>query len=126
MYVDGGSGSGAQSMIVPAVVSADIAPTTVSSRTKAHESGGQCVSFRPQGKKIATAGNDGILKLWNTSLSPDCKEIRISTGPVSCLQFNTIGSVIAAGDSNSQINLVKVKPGLEIATRLQGHQDIVN
>ena len=34
--------------------------------------------------------------------------------------------MIAAGDANSQIALLKVKPGMEVASLLQGHKDIVN
>jgi len=49
------------------------------------------VCFRPQGNKLATAGNDGLVKLWSTNLNSEFKQLRVSGGPVSCLAFDTTG-----------------------------------
>jgi len=122
-FEDGGSGTN----FVPLVIENDLPPTYVMNRVKAHENGGQCVTFRPQGNKIATAGSEGTVKLWNPSLNTgECKTIKVSNGPVSSLAFDNAGTMIAAGDSNSQINMIRIKPGMEVAFKLQGHQDIIN
>ena len=91
-------------------------------RVKAHDSGSHCVAFNPLGTKIASGGSDGILKLWNTTLSKiENKILKVSNGPVSSIAFNSIGTMLAAGDCDSQINLINVKPQLSIVGKLQGH-----
>ena len=57
-----------EDMFVPVTVSDCHPPSWVKDRVKAHDNGGQCVAFSPQGTKIATAGNDGYVKLWSTNL----------------------------------------------------------
>ena len=115
-----------QSMILPQISMNSVPPSYVFSRTKAHETGGSCVVFRPQGNKIGTAGNEGIVKLWTLNLNSEYKSVKVSNGPVSCLNFNTTGELMAAGDNASQIALIKIKPDLQIVEKLQGHKDIVN
>ena len=43
-------------------------PSEVEVKTLAHDTGGQCIAFSPLGKKIATAGADGKVKLWEMGL----------------------------------------------------------
>ena len=108
-FIDGGSGAG--NIIAAAVIENNSPPSYVAARVKAHDTGGNCVAFRPQGNKIATAGNDGVVKLWTTTLSStESKSLRISSGPISSLAFSASGAMIAAGLSNREINLIKIKP----------------
>ena len=65
---DGGSGA---DTFVPVVIENNTPPSYVAARAKAHETGGQCVVFRPQGNKVASAGNDGFVKLWQLSLKAE-------------------------------------------------------
>ena len=105
---DGGSGG---PLDAPIIIENCVPPTRVSAKVRAHENGGQCIAFGPQGKKIASGGKEGIVKIWKTNLSNnDCKSLRISNGPISCLAYNTGNSLLAAGDCNSQISFVKLKP----------------
>ena len=54
------------------------------------------------------------------------RELKICNGPVSTVTFNQMGTMLAAGDATSQIALMKIKPGMEVVSLLQGHKDIVN
>ena len=55
------------------------------------------------------------MKLWTQNLNmSEKRELKICNGPVSTVAFNQTGSLIAAGDANSQIALMKIKPGMEI------------
>ena len=93
-------------------------PGHVVARVKAHDSA-QCVVFRPQGNKIVSAGNDGYVRLWTENLSmSEKREHRLCNGPVSTVAFNQVGSMFAAGDAHHQINLLKLKPGLEVISQL--------
>lgn len=122
-FADGGYGS---INFAPVAVQSSVAPTYVSCRVKAHDIGG-CLAFRPQGNKIVSAGNEGVVKLWGTNLnSGDTKQVKVSNSPVSTLTFNQMGSIVAAGDSSSQISLIKIKPNFEVQSRLQGHQGMIN
>ena len=90
-------------------------PSQVKAQVKAHDSA-QCVAFRPQGNKLASAGADGYVKLWTQNLSvSEKRELKICNGPVSTVAFNQTGSLIAAGDASSQIAMLKIKPGMEIS-----------
>ena len=51
----------------PLIIDKSIPPTYVSNRIRAHEHA-QAVVFNPQGNRIASAGSDGIVKLWKTNL----------------------------------------------------------
>ena len=76
-------------------------PGEVAQKTVAHDNGGQCLAFNPQGKKIATGGTDGKVKIWDKNLSANVKWMSISQGSVSCISFDFNGDIIAAADSNS-------------------------
>ena len=122
-----GSLAGAANMPVQLATEMNYPPTQVDKQVRAHDNGAACVVFRPQANKLVTAGNQGYVRLWTPNLDVnEKKEVRLSNGPVSCVSFNQAGSIIAAGDCNSQINLIRLKPGMEVLSKLQGHQDIVN
>lgn len=59
--------------MIPVSLNECYPPSEVAFKTLAHETGGQCVSFRPQGNKLATGGTDGIVKLWDKTLSTNNK-----------------------------------------------------
>ena len=86
-------------------------------RVKAHDHGSQCLAFRPQGNKLATAGSEGVVKIWDVKLGADTKQCRVSNGPVSCLNYNSSGSMLVAGNTRSEICLMTLKPTFEIKSK---------
>ena len=109
---DGGSGSGGGFVPVHEY-NKNSPPSYVAYRVKAHEISGQCIAFSPKGNKLVSAGGEGIVKLWGMSLSEsDMKQCRVANSPISSLIFNQNGSTLAAADTNSQINIIKVKPSM--------------
>ena len=65
------------------------------------------------------------MKLWDAALK-ECKVFHIPQGPISSMTFNASGQILAAADGSYQINLIKLKPQMEVSARLLGHRDIVN
>jgi len=93
---------GSANSFIPPIVDNTVPPSHVVYRVKAHESGSHCVAFNPYGSKILSGGSDGILKLWNMHLSQvENKTLKVSNGPISSIAYNSIGTMIAAGDSES-------------------------
>jgi WD40 repeat protein len=79
------------------------------------------VSFFPDGKTIASAGNDGVVRLWNVA---DGMEHALTRGPgtgrVQHLAFSPTGKVLAsvAGDGPIQMwDIVKGIPGQALVRR---------
>jgi len=70
---DGNGGGGGNS--IPIMTGHNYPPGEVVVKTVAHETGGQCLAFSPQGKKIATGGTDGKVKVYDKGLSHNCKWI---------------------------------------------------
>ena len=65
----------------------------------AHEGAGHAVAIRPNGKKIASVGQDGLVKLWDDHLSSDFKSLKLHSSSASSLDFNFDGSLLVLGDS---------------------------
>ena len=57
-------------------------------KQKAHEGGAECLSFSFDGKKIATGGGDGCVKLWDTMGTAETKTAILGRGSISCLAIN--------------------------------------
>ncbi len=82
------------------------------------------VSFSPDGKILAGAGNTAVIKLWDAI---NGTEIRILTGhQYECLSvaFSPDGKILACGSRDGTIKLWEVESGKELRT-LTGHSDDV-
>jgi len=81
------------------------------------------VSFSPDGGAIASASDDGTVKVW-TSYGKEIESLDRHTGPVYSVSFSPTGEVIASGGNDGTIRLWE-RNGYEMAT-LVGHQGAVN
>ena len=70
------------------VLSVCYPPTEPVRKQKAHDGGAECLSFSFDGKKIATGGGDGMVKLWDTIGQAETKIASVGRGSVSCLAIN--------------------------------------
>ncbi len=84
-----------------------------------HEMGVYGVSFSPDGQTIASASEDGTIKLW-TLEGEEFKTLLGHSGPVNDVSFSPNGQIIASADRYGAVKLWDFS-GQEIQT-LKGHQ----
>jgi len=91
---------------------------------KAHH--GQFIaSFVPAGRMLATAGRDGILKLWDCSTLKQISKLGRTSNAFYSIAFSPDGSRIAAGTAYGAIELYDLITGNQMAA-LNAHTDRVD
>lgn len=63
-----------------------------------------CVAFHPRLPLVATAGFDGIVRLWDTTAGKTTAEIQTNTGKVLSLAFTPDGKYVFWGGDNHEIH----------------------
>jgi WD40 repeat protein len=81
------------------------------------------VAYHPQGKAIASGGDDRRLQIW--SMEGDCHYSIPHPRGINTVAFSPGGEYIASGSSDNQIYLWHVETG-EPITQLTGHKGDIN
>ena len=81
------------------------------------------VSFSPDGKAIASASDDGTVKIW-TSYGEEIATFARHVGPVYSASFSPTGEIIASAGDDGRVKLWD-RNGSELLTFI-GHQGAVN
>lgn len=82
------------------VASEDTVPVSMSLRKTAHENGCTVMDFNPNGL-LATGGNDGYVKVWDTKTGFDSKNCKLlNCMSISCLRCTQQGNLVACAGSD--------------------------
>src|SRR5262249_44306148 len=79
----------------------------------------QALAFDPNGERLASGGNGGVLKIWDLK-SRACKEITQAHVDICSLAFSNDGRRLVSGGSDNLIKIWDAETGLLCQT-LKGH-----
>ncbi len=83
------------------------------------------VAFSPDGKRLATCGEDKITRLWDAGTHRTIATMHGHSDAVQAVAFSPDGETLATGGSDSSVRLWSVPAGKEKDT-LTGHSDWVS
>ena len=84
-----------------------------------HPGGATAVAFAPDGRTLATAGYDGVIRLWETAGGRPAATLREARGTVWSLDYSPDGARLAAAGEDGVVRLWD--PAGRIVGRLAGH-----
>jgi WD40 repeat protein/tetratricopeptide (TPR) repeat protein len=90
-----------------------------------HSSGVKEVAYSPDGKLLASCGDDHTIRLWDVASARELRTLVGHTDMVTSLTFSPDGRRLASCSSDHTIKVWDVEMGQEIKT-LAGHTDNVN
>lgn len=86
----------------------------------AHDGVAWSVTWHPDGKRLASAGNDGTIKLWDAQSGERLLTLRGSSGALLAAAWSPDGKKLAAGGADQSV--IVLEPAVEPEARLlSGH-----
>jgi WD40 repeat protein len=74
----------------------------------------RALAMSPDGKLIASAGDDRVVQLWETDSGKPAASLRDHTDWVLCLRFNPAGNLLASGGHDGLVRLWDVAAGKKL------------
>ena len=88
---------------------------------KGHKGHVTAVSYSRDGRMLASASNDGILKLWNTLNWSELRQFDKVEFPLNCVSFSPDSRLLAGGSGDNSVRLWDTGTG-KILHELKGHK----
>ncbi len=82
----------------------------------------QCVAFSPDGSKLATASQDGTVKVWDVETGRELVHYAGHTDSVRGVAFSPNGKHIASGGADKEVHIWDATTGKDVKT-LTGHTE---
>ncbi|MBT6153106.1 MAG: hypothetical protein HOK71_09535 [Planctomycetaceae bacterium] len=83
-----------------------------------HTGSATAVAFHPQGKQLASVGEDGTLRIWNIATAP--KLLAGHAKSVTAVSVSPTGKLLATGSADNSVRLWNMANGAAVRT-LSGH-----
>jgi WD40 repeat protein len=82
------------------------------------------IAFSPDGERLAIAGADGAIRIYNSSTAKEIQVLSGHVGPVRALDWDGRTDQIASGGSDKTVRIWSAKTGRELK-KLEGHVSAV-
>ena len=83
---------------------------------KGHSGRVSSVVYSPDGKRVASAGSDGTVKIWDGATGRETRTLNGHTGPVLRVAFSPDGKRLASARWDKKVKVWDVATGLEALT----------
>jgi WD40 repeat protein len=80
--------------------------------------------YSPDGKILASAGRDNLVRLWDPATGKQIRQLSGHQAIVSCIAFSPDGKVLASGSGDRTIRIWEVATGRELR-QLRGHASYI-
>ncbi|MEH2066741.1 MAG: serine/threonine-protein kinase [Nostoc sp.] len=90
-----------------------------------HQNSVLSVAISPDGKTIASSGDDRKIKLWNLATGKQISSLNTYSGQVNIVVISPDGKTLVSGSDDSTIKVWNLATGRQIRT-LTGHSDSVH
>jgi RNA polymerase sigma factor (sigma-70 family) len=99
-------------------------------KEKLRLAGGECkgiaaLAFAPDGKRLAAAGRDGVVRLWDLGEGKEVGRFEGHEGVVSALAFSADGERLLTGGADGTVRLWRAETGKEVR-QFDGHHGLVS
>ncbi|WP_322763234.1 pentapeptide repeat-containing protein, partial [Frankia sp. Cr2] len=115
-----GPAAGAPELAAAAVAGRDPAQAVPRSATAPQNA----VAFSPDGAILASACDDGTVRLWETTTGRELRSLTGHSGPVWSVGFSPDGAILASAGDDGTVRLWETTTGEQLRT-LTGHTDRV-